>query len=71
MYTLTDTFNRRALSRHRTLKAAVRAKLAHLRAVKRANGPTSYLTYAITDSAGNRPDQYDLEQAEREIEAGR
>ena len=49
MYILTDTFNDRELSKHRTLEAAVKAQRKHLRAVKRANGESSYLTYSITE----------------------
>jgi len=46
-YTLHDTFNRTLISRHRTLEAAVRADLAHARAVRRHNGPTSYIPTEI------------------------
>ena len=56
MYILTDTFNDRELSKHRTLEGAVKAQRKHLRAVKRANGENSYLTYAITESNGDRVD---------------
>lgn len=48
MITLTDTFNNTVISRHRTILAAVRAERKHLRAVKRANGKDSFLTYKIT-----------------------
>lgn len=51
-YTLTDTFNDVTISHHRTVLAAVRAKFRHLAAVKRHNGPDSYLTYSITSSDG-------------------
>ena len=44
---LTDTFNDRIISTHRTIKAAVLARSKHLRAVRAANGPSSYLTYSI------------------------
>jgi hypothetical protein len=47
-YQLIDTFNNRVISNHRSLDAAVRAKAKHGRAVKRANGQSSYVTYAIT-----------------------
>ena len=46
-YTLVDTFNDAVISRHRTVEAAARAELKHDRAVKRANGPTSYIPTAI------------------------
>jgi hypothetical protein len=45
---LTDTFNGAIISRHSTIVAAVRAQRKHLRAVKKANGSSSYLTYSIT-----------------------
>lgn len=48
MYKLIDSFNDVVISRHRTLKAAQRAMEKHLRAVRRHNGPNSYLTYEIT-----------------------
>lgn len=50
---LTDTFNNRVISNHRTVKAAVTKRLAHLRAVKKANGSSSYLTYSITAADGS------------------
>ena len=53
MITLTDTFNNRTISRHRTVEAAVKARRKHLRAVRRRNGPGSYLTYSITDDDRN------------------
>lgn len=49
-FILTDTFNRLEISRHKTVLAAVRAERAHLRAVRRANGRDSYLTYSITST---------------------
>jgi hypothetical protein len=45
---LTDTFNGTEISRHRTVLAAVKAEAKHLRAVRKANGRGSYLTYSIT-----------------------
>ena len=47
-YTLTDTSNNRVISRHFSVLSAVRAQKRHLRAVRRANGQNSYLTYSIT-----------------------
>lgn len=52
MIILTDTFNGRVISRHRTVEAAVKAEKKHLAAVKRANGQDSYLTYSITSTDG-------------------
>jgi hypothetical protein len=52
MITLRDTFNRRTISTHRTLLAAVRAQRKHLAAVKKANGSSSYLTYGFLDKTG-------------------
>lgn len=50
---LTDTFNDRTISTHRSVRAAVAKRLAHLRAVKKANGSSSYLTYEITAADGS------------------
>ena len=50
---LTDTFNNHIISTHRSVKAAVAKRLAHLRAVRRANGSSSYLTYEITAADGS------------------
>ena len=60
-FILTDTFNDREISTHRTLEAAVKAERTHLRRVKKANGPNSSLTYKITASDGTwiDPDQVD------------
>ena len=52
MYFLNDTFNGRALSRHKTIRAAVKAQKMHLRRVKKTNGQNSYLTYSITSEDG-------------------
>ncbi len=49
---LTDTFNSKVISRHRTIDAAVNARGKHLEAVKKASGRNSYLTYSITHSDG-------------------
>lgn len=53
MIILTDTFNRCTISRHRTVKAAVKADKAHNKAVKRANGQNSYIPTRITSSDGS------------------
>ena len=61
MYELRDTFNDRTISRHRTLAKAARAELAHDRAVRRANGSSSYIpTEILLDGAaidGNELDR--------------
>ena len=50
---LTDTFNNHQISTHRTVAAAVAARNRHLRAIKRANGAGSFLTYSIKASDGS------------------
>ena len=71
MFTLTDTFNNRPLSRHRTLVAAVRSKGKHLRAFRRRNGQNSYLTYEITGPDGAAVDYYDLINTEEAVRCER
>lgn len=46
-YTLHDTFNDRLLSSHRSIETAVRASYRYERAVKRANGESSYIPTEI------------------------
>ena len=46
-YRIYDSFNRRVLSNHRSIKAAVIAADKFLRAVKRANGSNSYIPTVI------------------------
>jgi len=53
MIKLTDTFNNRLISRHRSVAAAVTARDKHLRAVRKVNGRNSYLTYSITCDSGD------------------
>ena len=53
MILLTDTFNNRVISSHRTVAGAVRAQHRHLLAVRRHNGPNSYLTYSIQAADGS------------------
>lgn len=48
MFELNDTFNNRVISRHKTLEAAIRAGERHNRAVKKANGQSSYIPTLIT-----------------------
>ena len=43
MYCLFDTFNRRIVSRHRTIEAVIRANSRLQRAIVRHNGQNSYL----------------------------
>lgn len=50
---LSDTFNGVQISTHRSVLAAEKASRAHLRAVKRANGASSYLTYSIAAADGS------------------
>ncbi len=47
-----DTFNRRTVSNHKSLKTAVIAESKFLRAVKRANGAGSYLPTRIEYLSG-------------------
>jgi hypothetical protein len=67
MYILIDTFNNCTISRHRTLEAAIRAQRRHLKGVRRANGPNSYLTYEITRN-GERIDEERWEEAELSLD---
>jgi hypothetical protein len=46
-FTLFDTFNSHPVSHHKTLRAAVLAQMKHSKAVKRANGPNSYIPTRI------------------------
>ena len=67
---LTDTFNNRVLSRHRTIEAAVKASRRHARAVERRNGKGSYIPTSITSSDG--ADIYDeVMQAKMELDTAR
>lgn len=50
MIALFDSFNRRTISRHRTLEAAVLAHRKHARAVRRANGPGAYIPVDFVDT---------------------
>lgn len=64
MYTLHDTFNARPLSRHRSIVATIRAMRQHISAVRRRNGPGSYVTYSVTDDAGKLVPPQEIEAAE-------
>lgn len=65
MYILTDTFNNREISRHRTLAAAVIARMKHLKAVRKANGGNSYLTYGFSRTDGKEIEEMELLKAEQ------
>ena len=52
MITLTDTFNDREISRHRTIMAAVQAREAHSRMIARVNGKGSFVRYSIRCESG-------------------
>jgi len=63
MIKLIDTFNQVVISKHRSVLAAVKAQIKHIRAVRKHNGDSSYLTYSITQN-GRRVNEYDLICAE-------
>jgi hypothetical protein len=47
MYIVYDTFNKKVLSRHRKIENAARSANKHLRAVRRINGPSSYIPTSL------------------------
>ena len=49
-FTVEDTFNKKTVSTHRTLLAAVKGERKFLRAVKRSNGANSYLPMQIREN---------------------
>ena len=51
-FILTDTFNAKRLSSHRTVRAALAARHRHSRMVERSHGKGAYVHYSITSSAG-------------------
>lgn len=61
-YTLRDTFNGVTVSTHRSLEAAVSAEIKFGRAVKRANGASSYIPTEILCD-GERMTDDEMEQA--------
>jgi hypothetical protein len=63
MIILTNTFTDSIISRHRTVKAAVAARIKHAKAIRKRS-PNSYTTYSITDDAGNSVDRDSIEHAE-------
>lgn len=70
MITLHDTFNNHLISSHRTVMAAVKARRAHLKAVQKANGKNSYLTYAIREN-GVAVDGDEIIACEMELDSKR
>lgn len=60
MIALFDSFNRRTISRHRTLEAAVFAHRKHAKAVRRHNGANAYIPVDYIDTTtGKRVDPTD------------
>lgn len=51
MIILIDHFNGTRISTHRTVAAAIRARIAHSRRLNR-NSPGSFIWYRITDADG-------------------
>lgn len=51
-FILTDTFNGRQISTHRTIEAAQAACNRHSRMVERTCGSGSFVRYSITSSTG-------------------
>ena len=51
MIILIDHFNHTRISAHRTVAAAIRARIAHAKRLDR-NSPGSYVWYRITDADG-------------------
>lgn len=63
-FTLHDTFNDKLLSSHRSIETAVRASYRYARAVKRANGESSYIPTEIRCD-GKRLNQTQLDEMDR------
>lgn len=53
MYSLYDTFNNQTVSRHHTIKNAVRANIRLQRRVKKHNGQSCYIPTVILDRDGD------------------
>jgi len=51
MILLLDHFNSTRISRHRTVAAAIKARIAHAKRLNR-NSPGSFIWYRITDAEG-------------------
>ena len=70
--TLTDTFNNRIISRHRSVDNAVRARAKHARMIRRVNGGNSYVWYSIRCEDGSCPHiQDEIMAAQFELDCGR
>ena len=66
MYVIFDTFNRKVISRHLSVDAAVQANARFQRSVKRSNGAGSYIPVSLrTEQDGQLveldPDSVDAE----------
>ena len=66
MITLTNTFTDSIISQHRTVQAAVAARIKHAKAIRKRSS-ISYTTFSITDTDGNSVDRYAIEHAEASI----
>lgn len=72
MFKLIDTFNNCVISNHRTLVAAVKASAKHSRAVRKANGSSSYIPNQIVEVVDCEEvpvNEYDLMAAEQRVGA--
>jgi len=49
MFVLFDTFNNQVVSRHRSIEAAEKADVRFQRAIKKANGKSSYIPTQIRE----------------------
>jgi len=56
MIKLIDTFNHTLISKHFTLKYAIKAQRNHLKAIKKRYGNSSYITYALENEDGTEND---------------
>ena len=70
MFELYDTFNGHTISRHRSIEAAVKADRKFQRAVKRANGDSSYIPTQIRED-GKAIDENDYYAACGHVDAER
>jgi hypothetical protein len=61
MYTLIDTFNRAALSNHRTLLAAIKGQKEHSKRLKKHD---AFVTYKIVKSDGTQITRDEMIDAE-------
>jgi len=67
MIKLIDTFNDHLISQHRTVLAAVKAQMAHSRAIRRRYGSNSYLTYSIRRQNGKEVEEHEVIRAEADL----